>query len=310
VPQRHGHKGASDAPPGCRTGKRFWLARTSPGARFPKTRVPPDTSPRSLEPHRDRCDHRSDQTRSLGPWTNRATPRPAWKNRWFHPFVSRVDRSTECPVPVYAPEEALRFSAEARRSSHNHPLYLLLITTGIRPGGEVVAIRRRDLDLDRGVLHISQSLERPRGGGFSFSTLKTPHSRQPIRLPEEVVRELRALLRQQAEERLRRGLCLDQERCRNPRCPRWHDLDLLFTQGTSGRSTGTTWCSVTSGLSSSGPRYPVSGHTTYDTGTSPGWRPKVSRSRRSRNGPVTAERRLPWTGTRRTCRISRSRRPG
>lgn len=132
---------------------------------------------------------------------------------------------------LWTPEEALQFLAEARRSSHYYPLYLLLITTGIRPGGEVVAILRRDVDLDHGVLHMSQGLERPRGGGFSFTTLKTPHSRRPIRLPEEVVRGIRVLFRQQAEERLRRGLCTDQERCRNPRCPRWHDYDLLFTKG-------------------------------------------------------------------------------
>ncbi len=59
-----------------------------------------DASPSG--PTRDTWDHRCDESRSLGPGPKRSTPHPVWENGRSHPFVSPVDRSTECPVPVHA----------------------------------------------------------------------------------------------------------------------------------------------------------------------------------------------------------------
>ncbi len=130
---------------------------------------------------------------------------------------------------IWTVEEALRFKDGARSSPH-YPLYLVLLYGGLRPGGELLALRWRRTDLENGVLEITQDLDRPPGGGFRFHELKTKNARRPVVLPDEVVCELKALRKFQVQERLRRGLCPDQPNCRLPRCPYWHDFDLIFCQ--------------------------------------------------------------------------------
>ena len=140
-------------------------------------------------------------------------PKPAE----FHPMLWTV-------------EETILFLRTCRdRAPHLYPLFLTEISTGLRLG-ELLALTWRHIDLDAGVIRVTQDLERPQGGGFIFSEVKSRRSRRSVRLPVEVTEELRALRRRHVEERLRRGLCAKNGTCRDQHCPLWHDHDLVFTQ--------------------------------------------------------------------------------
>lgn len=67
---------------------------------------------------------------------------------------------------------------------------LLAITTGMRRG-EILALRWLDVDLDRGMLFVTQTLEKSRKGGLQFKQPKTKRSRRNITLPPIVTEALR-----------------------------------------------------------------------------------------------------------------------
>lgn len=139
-------------------------------------------------------------------------------------------RPAEFRPMLWTVEETIRFLDECRRTGpHHYPLFLTEIATGLRLG-EILAVTWRNVDLQAGVVHVTQDLERPRGGGFQFADPKSARSRRRVRLPVEVVEELRMLRRRQLEERLRRGLCAKDGTCSDQHCPFWHDHDLVFTQ--------------------------------------------------------------------------------
>src|SRR5579871_1698332 len=60
--------------------------------------------------------------------------------------------------------------SEAKVSSPHYPLYLFVVSTGVRIG-EALGLTWRDLSLRGCTVTISQALQRPKGGGF---TLKEP----------------------------------------------------------------------------------------------------------------------------------------
>jgi hypothetical protein len=74
---------------------------------------------------------------------------------------------------------------------------LLAITTGMRRG-EILALRWKNVDLERKTIRVVESLEDTKQG-LRFKSPKTGRTRAVI-LPEYVVQELRALKIQQAEE--------------------------------------------------------------------------------------------------------------
>jgi integrase len=80
---------------------------------------------------------------------------------------------------------------------------LLALATGMRRG-EVLALRWKNVDLDRGMLSVVQSLEQTKNG-LRFKDTKTSRVRA-ITLPAYAVEELRRLKRQQAEELLALGV--------------------------------------------------------------------------------------------------------
>jgi len=92
---------------------------------------------------------------------------------------------------------------DAVRYSHIYWPVLLALATGMRRG-EVLAIRWRNIDLERGSLRIVESLEQTRAG-LRFKSPKTDRSRA-VTLPSFVVEELRRLKREQAESLLMVGV--------------------------------------------------------------------------------------------------------
>jgi integrase len=80
---------------------------------------------------------------------------------------------------------------------------LLALATGMRRG-EILALRWKNVDLERGALRVMESLEQIKTG-IRFKAPKTDRTRA-ITLPAFAIEELRRLKRQQAEELLRIGI--------------------------------------------------------------------------------------------------------
>lgn len=98
-------------------------------------------------------------------------------------------------------------------------IYVLAITTGARQG-EMLALRWRDVDLDRGTMRITASLQWTKTGAV-LGEPKTARSRRQVMLPKIAIESLRAHRASQVSERLRMG-------------PAWQDLDLLFPNEVGG----------------------------------------------------------------------------
>jgi integrase len=90
-------------------------------------------------------------------------------------------------------------------------LYVLVIQNGMRRG-ELLGLRWDDVDLDKGLLHVRQTLA---PDGKSFSRPKTANGRRTLRLTSEAVEALRRHKAAQNEERLRQGSA-------------WKDYGLVF----------------------------------------------------------------------------------
>jgi integrase len=103
---------------------------------------------------------------------------------------------------VLTPEQ----SSTLLDATHSTPLYwpvLLALATGMRRG-EILALKWRNVDLDRGMVRVLESLEQTTAGIRS----KAPKSGRgrTITLPSFAIDELRRLKLEQAETLLRRGV--------------------------------------------------------------------------------------------------------
>lgn len=99
---------------------------------------------------------------------------------------------------VWTQEELGRF-LEGAREHPLYPLYLLLVSTGLRLG-EALALRWNALDLAAGTLEVRQSVQRIRGE-WVFSAPKSRAGIRVISIPREVVHELRRYRARQIEQR-------------------------------------------------------------------------------------------------------------
>jgi integrase len=83
------------------------------------------------------------------------------------------------------------------------PIVSFLLGTGVRRG-EALALRWKDVDLDKGVIRIEQSLEQTRAG-LKFKSPKTRHGRRNVSISPWLIAELRAHRIRQQERRLALG---------------------------------------------------------------------------------------------------------
>lgn len=122
------------------------------------------------------------------------------------------------------PEEAKRLIEVLRGRPYEVPMLVGLLG-GLRPT-EYLALRWRDLDLDRAELRVRQNVHWVRIDrvtehmgievpGFRFGPPKTHRSRRPVSLLMEFTGVLRLWRKAQAEARLKAAT--------------WYDLDLVFT---------------------------------------------------------------------------------
>jgi integrase len=99
-------------------------------------------------------------------------------------------------------EQAARLLEAIKRNRVYWPV-LIALSTGMRRG-EILALRWKNIDLDRGVARVVESLEQTKAA-LRFKAPKTEKARAII-LPSFVVEELRRLKLQQAEELLALGV--------------------------------------------------------------------------------------------------------
>ena len=96
------------------------------------------------------------------------------------------------------------------RKLKGRPMYMLAavgLATGLRRG-ELLALRWKDVDMEKGVLQVQRSLEQTKTG-LRFKEPKTKHGRRQVALPGSLATELRKLRREQQEVRLALGLGKD-----------------------------------------------------------------------------------------------------
>src|SRR5207247_7109941 len=100
-------------------------------------------------------------------------------------------------------EQTALFLGEAKRSSCYYCLFLMLATTGVRPG-EALGMRWSDVDLTLGTITIQQKFYRLGGSKrdgeptkLLFGPPKTDKGRRTIDIPQELVEELRHLKAEQ-----------------------------------------------------------------------------------------------------------------
>jgi len=105
-------------------------------------------------------------------------------------------------MAVLTAEQSARLLAEIRHTRLYWPV-LLALATGARRG-EILALRWRNVDLDRGAVRVVESLEQTKAG-LRFKAPKNEKTR-PIALPAFAATELRRLKREQAEVLLRLGV--------------------------------------------------------------------------------------------------------
>jgi integrase len=90
------------------------------------------------------------------------------------------------------------------------PMWLLAavgLATGLRRG-ELAALRWKDVDFDKGMIQVEQTLEQTKAG-LRFKEPKTKRGRRQLTVPASIIAELRGHKRKQSEERLALGLGKD-----------------------------------------------------------------------------------------------------
>ena len=121
-------------------------------------------------------------------------PADAFKKR-----LPKVERKEMVTLTAAGSERLL----ESIKDSRTYWPVMVALATGMRRG-EILALRWKNVDLDRGVLRVVQSLEQTKTE-LRFKDTKTSRNRA-ITLPAFAVDELRRLKREQAEELLALGI--------------------------------------------------------------------------------------------------------
>lgn len=118
-------------------------------------------------------------------------------------FGKRLPKVERRGMVTLTAEQAARLLDAIRHTRVYRPV-LIALATGMRRG-EILALRWRNIDLERATVRVVESLEQTKGGTLRFKAPKTEKARA-ITLPAFAVEELRRLKREQAEELLALGI--------------------------------------------------------------------------------------------------------
>ncbi len=118
-------------------------------------------------------------------------------------FKKRLPKVERREMTTLTVEQAQRFLGSVRHTRVYWPV-LIALATGMRRG-EILALRWRNVDIDKGIVRVVESLEQTKGGTLRFKAPKTDRARA-ITLPSFAIEELRRLKREQAEQLLALGV--------------------------------------------------------------------------------------------------------
>jgi integrase len=118
-------------------------------------------------------------------------------------FRKRLPKVERREMVTLTAEQAARLLNVIKHTRIYRPV-LIALATGMRRG-EVLALRWRNIDLERATVRVVESLEQTKGGTLRFKAPKTEKARA-ITLPAFAVEELRRLKREQAEELFALGI--------------------------------------------------------------------------------------------------------
>ena len=116
--------------------------------------------------------------------------------------LKRLPKVERQPVTVLTAEQSTHFLKAIRHTTTYWPT-LIALATGMRRG-EILALRWRNVDLERGAVRVVESLEQTKAG-LRFKSTKTEKARA-VTLPSFALNELRRWKREQAEGLLRLGV--------------------------------------------------------------------------------------------------------
>jgi integrase len=156
-----------------------------------------DGKPGGLSPRTRRHFHRI-----LGAALGRAVEQQLLARNVCDAFRKRLPKVERREMATLTVAESMRL-LDAVRHSHVYWPVLLALATGARRG-ETLALRWRNVDLDRGTVRIVESLEQTRDG-LRFKAPKTERARA-VTLPAFAIEELRRRKREQAEDLLKLGV--------------------------------------------------------------------------------------------------------
>jgi integrase len=122
----------------------------------------------------------------------------------------RAEKEIE-PIPADEVRQILATATDPLYSAR----WSVALALGLRPA-EALGLRWEDVDLDAGVLHVRQQLQRVKGKGLVMSTPKSEAGRRWMNLPKPLLAELKAHRKAQTEARLKAG-------------DHWTDTGLVFT---------------------------------------------------------------------------------
>lgn len=129
---------------------------------------------------------------------------------------AKPPKGERLPIHPLTEEDVQRLFA-ATRGDREYPLWITLITTGMRPG-EAQALRWQNIDFERRTLAVCSSLHRERGNGWVAGPTKTKRNRV-VRLRPQALDALKRHRTRQAEMRLKAGAL-------------WEDHGYVFTTET------------------------------------------------------------------------------
>ncbi|MED0680652.1 tyrosine-type recombinase/integrase [Aneurinibacillus thermoaerophilus] len=111
-------------------------------------------------------------------------------------------RPKKVEMSVWNAEQIRQFLEVAKEDRH-YIAFLLAITTGMRKG-EILGLRWKDIDLERGTLSVRQTFTRAEKG-HDFQEPKSSSGLRSIALPPGTIEALRAHKIQQSKEKLKAG---------------------------------------------------------------------------------------------------------
>jgi len=115
-------------------------------------------------------------------------------------------RPARAKMSTLTPEEASRFLDAAQETSY-YVFFATLLYTGLRRG-ELLALRWRNIDLDRATLCVVETAYKLSDGQYVIKEPKTPHSRRTVSLPPSLVMLIREYRADQELLRIQLGVIL------------------------------------------------------------------------------------------------------